>query len=282
MSQFLDTVNLHDEEWNRLVSRLDLMAQCHGQVIHRNDGNRRDDPRLAFRRYGIPIIILRDGKPAERLVVCARNLSRGGIGLIHGRFVHPGTSVEVYVPLLDGTWLRTRGQIAFCRYLTNRLHELGCRFDEPIQIERFVEPDTIEDRTIGYTGDELKDRHILILSSGNGAEDVRKRLIDAGAVIYLAETLEDAVASTRMHEIDLVLLDDHLTRGDAGPFVARLRAERYEDAIAVFGINGLTDPDFTARSLSVDLVFGREVDLDVLVEGLVWVLHHPMESLHVD
>jgi hypothetical protein len=282
MTRFLNTVNLQEDEWQRLMGRLDVVANCKGGMISQQGNDRRDDSRLPFRRSGIPIVLRHKDKADKRAIVCTRNVSRGGVGLVHGSFVHPGTTAEVYLPLLDETWLRTTGTIVFCRHLTNKLHELGCRFNEPVPLEMIVDPDAVAHTDRSLTGDALQGRRVLIVTEpGNGCK-AADQLREAGAEVYTASSIDEAVSKCREHSVELILLDFRAVRRDPGPAVARLRVERCRQMIAVFNVDRKVDPNGLAESWQVDIAFGEDINFEALVEGVVWILAHSqyMEPVH--
>jgi hypothetical protein len=64
------------------------------------------------------------GQPPAACSLLARDLSRGGMNLIHSEQVYPGQRIDV--ALTDGS-LRSL-EVTWCRRLDNQCYTLGCRF----------------------------------------------------------------------------------------------------------------------------------------------------------
>lgn len=278
MAQFVDTVNLSEDQWQRLVDRLDLDAKYTAPpTVDKSEKNRRDDPRFPFRRSNIPMILFADGKPDQRAISCSRNLSTGGIGLLHGRFVYSGTLAEIYLPLLDGTWIRRAGTIVHCRHITARLHELGCQFHDPIVLEPFIEKTVLEGNESDAALPDLTDRRILVMTDEKQASTVEDQLAEVGSTIFTAMTLDEAVEIGRKEEIELVLINQNAVRSNPEPIIGRLRAERYLGKIAVFGVSDKAGANAQDVLRHVEMAFPECVESEALVEGVAWLLKRPAD-----
>ena len=67
----------------------------------------------------------------------ARNISRYGVSLIHGRYVYPVMRCEVQLCALNGTWHACAGEVRHSRHVQGFVHELGVLFDKPIDLSEF-------------------------------------------------------------------------------------------------------------------------------------------------
>jgi hypothetical protein len=63
-------------------------------------------------------------QPAVECTVLTRDLSRGGLNLIHTEQLYPGQRIELL--LLDG--VKRVVEVCWCRRLANRCYSVGCRF----------------------------------------------------------------------------------------------------------------------------------------------------------
>jgi len=100
---------------------------------------RRQAPRVPF---GLPLrlgVLLENRIKGRRTCALApRNISRNGISLFHGTFVYAGTNCVVGLRALDAQVIPARGRVIWCRLIAGRVHELGLRFDEPVEVGDFV------------------------------------------------------------------------------------------------------------------------------------------------
>ncbi|MEM9082589.1 MAG: PilZ domain-containing protein, partial [Planctomycetota bacterium] len=62
------------------------------------------------------------------------DLSRGGIGLFHGRFEYPNTPCSVELRTEDGEGVKVEGVIRRCEMIRGRVHELGVQFKEDVDV----------------------------------------------------------------------------------------------------------------------------------------------------
>lgn len=86
--------------------------------------------------------------PSSLRYAC-RNLSAGGIGILHSSYVHAGTPCTVHIPLPTGTnsdSLPVRGKVVRCRHVRGTVHEVGIRFDEHIDLRRVMNLDYYDGR----------------------------------------------------------------------------------------------------------------------------------------
>lgn len=120
-----------------------------------------------------------DGHGAWRTHACAsRNISANGIGVIVGNFVYPGTVCRVTLVSLHNHRALHTGKVMRCRYLpgTVRLHEVGIKFDSPINVGMFhrgATPTHVlvadDDKAIHKLIDSLlKEEHVVIASVFDG------------------------------------------------------------------------------------------------------------------
>lgn len=75
----------------------------------------------------------------RNFISSARNLSSSGISVIHGGFVHTGTRCMISLRATDGGVVTANASIVRCRHMQKHLHDLGVRFDQPIDPRRVID-----------------------------------------------------------------------------------------------------------------------------------------------
>lgn len=186
---------------------------------------RRDFVRWPFRNTGIPLTLSHPGGSQTTFVVACRNLSSGGIGLLHSAYVHCGTACIVLLPRADGTTSTVQGTVVRCTHLTGTIHEVGIRFESPIDPKQFVQLDPFANGFSVETVDPEKLRGTALFIGASTLDHalVRHflRVTQVGLVVApnLEEALQRAIAG-----VDVILCDSDC--GDlAGPEIVRgLRA----------------------------------------------------------
>jgi hypothetical protein len=103
------------------------------------DRDRRDSPRVPYLEAPRVAVIVESEQIGKRTyALIPRNISRHGMSLLHGKFVYDGTPCVLGLKALDGQLVPVRGKIVWCRLVTGRIHEIGVRFEEPIDLADFV------------------------------------------------------------------------------------------------------------------------------------------------
>jgi CheY-like chemotaxis protein len=85
------------------------------------------------------------GGAATSLNYVPRNISREGVGLLHSSFMYPGTRCEVYLPHPSRGQVQVGGTIVRCRHFRGKIHEIGVRFDQPIDIRDYLGTEGLEE-----------------------------------------------------------------------------------------------------------------------------------------
>jgi len=67
-----------------------------------------------------------------------RDLSEGGIGIYHNSYVHTGIACSVTLRTVDGEQITRTGRVARCIHLRGAVHEVGIRFEQPLDLSLFV------------------------------------------------------------------------------------------------------------------------------------------------
>lgn len=145
-----------------------------------------------------------------------RNLSREGIGLLTGRFVYPGTPCRVGLRSLYGQDDASRGRVVRCRYLVGSpsLHEVGIRFNRPIDVELFA-------------ADAMLVRILLVDESPAMQRLLAGFLEGMNAELTFTTTALDAASAALTQEFDLILLDLESPDTDAFTVTRELRRAGY-------------------------------------------------------
>lgn len=117
-----------------------ILDDLDGQAKPVTGPDARQFPRVPYRRTAKFILQIENpgGSPAVS-VVKSRNLSRTGIGFLHGQFVRPASACGITLLTIDGQWIRIWGTIVRCRRVSDGVHEVGVKFNQPIDRTKFVD-----------------------------------------------------------------------------------------------------------------------------------------------
>jgi len=135
--RLFDSVKLTRKEYQALIAQIDrLTAPTKRHTTH---NNRRGQTRYIYNPDAKLICQLaREEGPAVQIVVRCRNISVGGLGFLHGSYVHPGTGCVLTLISAFKQGYRIHGTIVRCRHLTKNIHEVGVQFEAPIDLEKMV------------------------------------------------------------------------------------------------------------------------------------------------
>ena len=122
---FLSHVRLNSAERSKLLCRLDDAPGRAGR-------DRRRYKRWEYRMSDIAVLVQHPAGGTGRYLVCARNISAGGLSAIHGGYIHPGSECKIVLPRREGNPFAVNGVIVHCRHIEGSYHEIGIRFTQEI------------------------------------------------------------------------------------------------------------------------------------------------------
>ncbi len=133
-SKIVDTLKIRDQEYQRILGKLDYEAgsgPLPGPQL-------RQQPRFLY-AVTFVINIQHPGGTSVNYIGRTRNISCTGLAFLHGGFLHNNTRCVISLPAYDGKWMRIAGTIVRCRHVENKVHELGIRFDEMIDLGSVIQ-----------------------------------------------------------------------------------------------------------------------------------------------
>lgn len=145
-------INFSGEQASERPNSLGMREEVLSDLLNTIDQKRTDADakrefvRWPFRKVSVQVSVLQPGGGgSSKLKMACRNLSRGGMSLLHSAFMHPGSRVQVHLPRPDGTVVTTDGEIVRCTHLRAMVHEIGVRFTHPVDAKQFVQTDPMTD-----------------------------------------------------------------------------------------------------------------------------------------
>lgn len=136
--RLFDSVRMSKKEYQSLMADMER-ASAAPVRRHGVNKNRRGQQRFAYHQDAKLICQLtQDLSSPMQIIVRCRNISIGGLGFLHGAYVHPGTRVVLTLVSANKQGYRINGTIIRCRHLTKTVHEVGVAFDETIDLESML------------------------------------------------------------------------------------------------------------------------------------------------
>lgn len=212
-----NTIGLRQKELNMLFDAMDRRSMVGAAA--------RAHARWPFRHTSVSVTIAHPGGSTAELRLACRNLSATGVGFLHSGFIYTGSKVMVHLPVGDAT--RTvPGQLVRCDHIRGVVHEIGVRFDEPIDLREVVQPDPLEQCFSLERVDPASLRGVLIYAEASGMDQriVGHYLRETGVRLRTADSCEKAMALAKQG-CDLLLVDTTLPDGSGTDLVHMVRAE---------------------------------------------------------
>lgn len=213
-----NTLGLGQRELGVLLDMIDAMDGGRKPV-------RREFARWPFRHTGVMFSIEHPGGSSTKLKLACRNLSRGGISLLHSGFIHPGSRCRIVLPRQSGGMVDVTGEIKRCLHRQGTLHEFGIKFDKPINLGDFVGGSNREDffSMELVKPETLKGRLLHVEDCELDATIVRHYLRETSIQTELVTTGTDAIARAT-DNYDLIMCDWRLPDILGTEVISRMRA----------------------------------------------------------
>ncbi len=214
-----NTLGLDRSQLIPILDRLDFALGPAERTLRRGFVRwpfRRETVELRFRHPGGSLVVIR---------VACRNLSRGGMSVLHSAFVHPGTECTAMVPHPELGVAPVEGRVARCEHRLGVIHEVGVRFSEEIDVRQFIAHDPFSDFFCLEKVDPktLAGGVVYIDDSPVDHKIVQHMLRETRVRMRGAETARAGLAQIE-EGCDLVLCDLHLGDGSGLDLVAAMRA----------------------------------------------------------
>ncbi len=228
-----DTNTLHVgiRELNALLDRISEVQPDSGNA-------NREFVRWDFRLVRADLTVEHASGSKVVLPVATRNLSRGGISILHSSFVHPGSRCNIAVELEGGYKLDVNGSVVRCCHIGGKVHELGIKFDEQISTKEILGLDPMQEayslESIDPSG--LHGTVLLITNAELDQQILIKLLEDTSLTISVADNAEAALKKAKKG-CELILTDYNVGNETAADLLMLLRAEGIDSPILVMTSN---------------------------------------------
>lgn len=126
LERLVDTLRMSSFDLDQLICRLER----DGPPTSTNSKRASKRWRAQTQKVAVTTHDEQGGK--RTLIMAPRNISTGGMGLLHGGFLHPGTVCAIVLRDVRGKAMQIAGSVTRCSHLQGTIHELGVKFDQRI------------------------------------------------------------------------------------------------------------------------------------------------------
>jgi len=234
---FRDLVRLNENQRATLFDRLNATSEGESMKVCAEGRNAREGTRYHYSRAALPIAIEHPGGGYVTLMVCARNLSSGGIGFIHGGFLHANSKCKILLEQNNGVRIAVDGTVVASRHIQGSLHEVSVRFNRRIEIAQFMSE---EDRSrhaqlIGGRRLEVACRVLYLQPNAHDADAAVRYLSSTGIDLRIARRPGDSLDAVKKRTFDSVMVDLDLGKDDSFEVIADLRAAGHQGQLIAVG-----------------------------------------------
>lgn len=131
--KFQPSVRMGEQELKRVMEKLARRAERNNDSLKAA----RKNERVTLQRPDVPVCVRTGENEFNAYTTPMLDLSEEGVGLLFGRFVHPGSECRVALRKTDRSLNIVEGRVAWCEYYKGSLHRVGVKFDEPIDLAEY-------------------------------------------------------------------------------------------------------------------------------------------------
>lgn len=132
----IDTLRCTEAMLRAVIDELDRQEAIEASSGH---ARRRRHKRIAYPSVAPVLVeVQRPGEDVTSYLAAPRDISSSGMSLLIGMFLHPGAPCAVTLKTLHGEPIRIGSVIRRCRFVALKLHELGVRFNNELDINHYV------------------------------------------------------------------------------------------------------------------------------------------------
>ncbi len=194
----------------------------------------REFVRWEFRIVRADLTIEHTSGSKVTLPVATRNISRGGISILHSSFIYPGSVCNITAEFEGGNKLEINGTVKRCDHLGGKVHEIGIEFDKEVSTKELLGLDPMQEayslECIDPTG--LHGTVLLITSSDLDQQLLIRLLEETSLSISVADTPETAVQRAKKG-CELILTEFAIEGHSASDILASLRGEGIDSPVLV-------------------------------------------------
>jgi len=263
-----------------LLNRLDKATGGAGAVPGEVRASRRKHPRWQYRQSDILLTVEHSAGGASRLLVCARNLSAGGISFLHGGYLYPGSRCIVILRKFDRQKTEVTAVVVNCRHVEGIVHEVGLKFDHRVEPRMFLQ--TAQPRVKGALDalelPNLRGRVLYIDDSETEQMMLAHHLQPTGVHLTMASDAPSALAQLAQEPIDIVLCVLDLGGESGAELIRKMRGAHFQGPIVL--VTAETDDAriAEARQAGADQLLSKPYAADELL-ALLGELHQQVGAL---
>lgn len=187
----MNVLRLSDAERKALLQQIAVKANSEPMSAKRQDTRYALPPEYSI----LGEFFLQQGA-SQRVLVSLRDISRGGLAMLYGNYVHKGTKCMFVVcdsqrkPVVTAS-----GEVIRCNHVKGTVHDVGVKFDKPLPVDMLLKVTSSEPESAGQNSMQtypallaLCDDLLKLIRIGAPIENIRSMLAEMEEAIRKATT----------------------------------------------------------------------------------------------
>lgn len=191
--------------------------------------------RLSYEHAKLRIHIISEGHNSRSLIVATRNLSQGGVSVLHSNFMYNGTHLTVDLIKTNGEIVPRHGAVTRCIHRGGRVHEIGIKFDEEVSLRDFL-VENLENLLYArerIDPEEMKIKTLVYTENSDFSALLRQYLMPSNLCYTFAKDLEEAAKKSTDQEMLIVHNDPDSLK--SVEFIRSMRISGFRNPIILIG-----------------------------------------------
>ncbi|MFK7759170.1 MAG: PilZ domain-containing protein [Phycisphaerales bacterium] len=191
--------------------------------------------RLGYAHANLRIHIKSEGHNSRELMVASRNLSQGGISILHSSFMYNGTLLKVDLIDLEGEIVSRHGVVTRCEHRGGRVHEVGIKFDEEIHLREFLsQNEQLLHARERINPEEMNIKLMVVAFDEDFTPLLRQALMPTNLCYTFAKSEEEALEKFEDQEMILCRIDEGTMK--VPELIRTFRDKGFKNPILLVGV----------------------------------------------
>lgn len=223
-----DSLRMSPKEQDEILSELE------GRSARQRSSERRTDERLRYVQSALLFLQVRHpGGTTSNYLVRTRNLSKTGIGFLHGSFLYSGTPCTVSLRTPQNKFVDVEGTVVRCSHVRGHIHDVGVKFVKPVKLRDFMgqaAPINPEE-TVSTELPQLTGKVLHIEDSPDDQDLLKFHLESLGVSVHMVPSALEALEVISSIDFDLIISGIWLPGMSEGEIAQMLRQTKYKGPI---------------------------------------------------
>jgi len=257
-----NTLRIGIRELNALLNKIDELQPD-------KPNPNRDFVRWDFRIVRADLTVEHATGSKVILPVATRNISRGGISVLHSSFVYPKSRCHIAVKLENGQELNMDGIVMRCNHIGGKVHELGIKFDEEISTRDLLGLDPMQEAySLECIDPEGLHGTILLITSAELDQQLLVKLLEDTSLSISVATDSETALKRAQKGCELILTDYRVGEETAADILMVLRAEGIDAPVLVMTADSSDEVRDEMRMAGASGLITKPFSRDKLLQAL--------------